>query len=77
MREELQRELAANPRSLSRAIRDGLSTFHQAGGPQAYFGDPAAASAEEGRERIEELGSILAEAVVAELAGSRHESSAK
>jgi hypothetical protein len=35
---------------LSRAIRDGKSTF-EAAGPRAYFEDPAAASAEEGRER--------------------------
>lgn len=56
--------LPANPSSLSRAIREGLRTFEEAGGPWAYFGDPAAATAEEGRERIDALGSILSEAVL-------------
>lgn len=62
--EETRRTLPANPQSLSRAIRNGLTTFEQAGGPRAYFGDPAAATAEEGRERIAELGRILEEAVL-------------
>jgi creatinine amidohydrolase len=64
VREEARRALAPNPASLSRAIRAGLATFEQAGGPHAYFGDPAAASAGEGRERIAELGRILEEAVL-------------
>lgn len=68
VRDTCRQGLAANPRSLSRAIRDGLSSFEAAGGPDAYFGDPAAATAEEGRERIAELGRILAEAVEEELA---------
>ena len=38
---------------------------------QAYCGDPAAASAEEGRETIEELGAILAAAVHAAVAGGQ------
>jgi len=70
VREEARRALPANPASLSRAIRDGRTTFEQAGGPRAYFGDPAAASAEEGRERIAELGRILEEAVI-EAVGER------
>ena len=64
VREDVRRELAANPRSLSTAIRDGLGTFEEAGGPEAYFGDPAAATAEEGQETVEILGEILAEAVL-------------
>jgi creatinine amidohydrolase len=56
--------LEANPVSLSVAIRDGKSSFVDAGGPQAYFGDPAAAGAEEGRQTIATLGSILADAVI-------------
>lgn len=65
MRTEVAAELPANPASLSRAIRDGRSTFAEAGGPRAYFGDPAAATAEEGRATIAVLGEILAEAVLA------------
>ena len=67
VREEARRGLQANPASLSVAIREGKETFAAAGGPHAYFGDPAAASPEEGRETIATLGGILAEAVLAAL----------
>ena len=60
----------ANPVSLSHAIRDGKGSFEEAGGPRAYFGFPAQASAEEGRATIETLGLILEEAVQAELGSS-------
>ncbi|HEX6694313.1 MAG TPA: creatininase family protein [Longimicrobiales bacterium] len=60
--------LAAVNSSLSTAIRNGLQTFEAAGGPRAYFGDPAAATAEEGSESIRVLGDILAEAVLAAVA---------
>jgi creatinine amidohydrolase len=69
VREEVRRTLAANPASLSIAIREGKTTFEAAGGPRAYFGDPAAASAAEGRATIDTLGGILAEAVLAALGG--------
>jgi creatinine amidohydrolase len=68
VRREVAESLAANPASLSEAIRDGRRTFAEAGGPQAYFGDPAAAEALEGRATIAELGLILEEAVLAEIA---------
>ncbi|MEM8960997.1 MAG: creatininase family protein [Acidobacteriota bacterium] len=55
--------LVANPASLSVAIRAGQTTFLEAGGPSAYFGDPAAASATEGAGWIAELGDILATAI--------------
>ena len=60
--------LPPNPASLSRAIREGKVDFEEAGGPRAYFGYPAQATAEEGRATIELLGAILDEAVLAELA---------
>jgi creatinine amidohydrolase len=69
VREDARRALAPNPASLSVAIREGKESFESAGGPRAYFGDPAAASAGEGRETIATLGGILAEAVLAALAG--------
>jgi creatinine amidohydrolase len=56
--------LAPNPRSLVDAIRSGHTTFAAAGGPDAYFGFPAEATAEEGRTTIDVLGAILADAVV-------------
>ncbi len=66
VREAIRVTLAANPASLSQAIRDGKRTFEEAGGPAAYFGFPQNASAEEGRETLNVLGAILADAVVAE-----------
>jgi creatinine amidohydrolase len=63
VREEIRRDLPPNPASLSVAIRAGLGSFEQAGGPRAYFGWPADATAEEGHATIETLGRILADAV--------------
>jgi creatinine amidohydrolase len=56
--------LTPNPRSLVDAIRTGKTTFAEAGGSDAYFGFPAEASADEGREIVETLGAILEEAVM-------------
>jgi creatinine amidohydrolase len=64
VREPLRRSLPPNPASLSTAIRAGKASFAEAGGPEAYFGDPAAATEEEGRETIEVLGAILEEAIL-------------
>ena len=64
VRDDLRRELEENPKSLSVAIRDRLDSFEAAGGPDAYFGDPAGATAEEGRSTLETLGAILEEAVL-------------
>ena len=66
---ELAGNLPPNPASLSDAIAAGHETFHQAGGPRAYFGWPAEATEEEGLETVAELGRILAEAVLEELSG--------
>ncbi len=62
--EEIRKALGANPASLSVAIREGKRDFEEAGGPLAYFGHPAEASAEEGARTIDILGSILEEAVL-------------
>jgi creatinine amidohydrolase len=67
VREEIRTTLPANPISLSQAIREGISSFEEAGGPQAYFGDPAAATWDEGESTIQALGQILADAVFQEL----------
>ncbi|HEY3215087.1 MAG TPA: creatininase family protein [Candidatus Eisenbacteria bacterium] len=71
VREELRKALPTNPRSLTAAIRDGVRTFEEAGGPRAYFGSPAEATPEEGRATVEVLGGILAEAVLEVLAPER------
>ena len=59
--------LPALPVSLVEAAQAGCATFVEAGLNLAYCGDPAAASATEGRRLVAELGAILAEAVRAEL----------
>ena len=68
VRDDVRLALTENPTSLVPAIRDGLDSFEAAGGPDAYFGNPAAATAEEGRGTIAVLGQILAEAVLGALA---------
>ena len=68
VRSAIARSLPPVPASLSQAIRDGHTTFAEAGGPRAYFGAPSEATAEEGLETIDALGDILAEAVLALLA---------
>jgi creatinine amidohydrolase len=64
VRTDLMGQLAPNPRSLVEAIREGRRTFEDAGGPNAYFGFPSEASAEEGRRTVDVLGAILEEAVL-------------
>ncbi len=64
VRGAIRRTLAANNVSLSKAIRDGHKTFSDAGGPDAYFGDPAKATPGEGRDTVSELGAILEDAVL-------------
>jgi len=64
VRDDVRCSLPENPSSLSRAIRAGLTTFAEAGAPDAYFGAPAEATREEGEATIEVLGEILEEAVV-------------
>jgi len=64
VRAQIAAALPANPASLVDAIRDGVETFAEAGGPRAYFGCPAEATAEEGRQTVRILGALLAEAVL-------------
>jgi len=69
VRESIRTALEPNPASLSKAIKEGKGTFKEAGGPDAYFGYPRDASAEEGRETLALLGAILADAVIADRDG--------
>ena len=68
VRDSIRRSLKANPASLSEAIKTGKRTFVEAGGPRAYFGNPAAANAEEGAHLVEALGKILEDAVIEAIA---------
>jgi len=63
VKRDTMRALLPNGRSLVDAIREGCGTFADAGGPDAYFGAPADATADEGRDTIAVLGAILDEAV--------------
>jgi creatinine amidohydrolase len=74
VRADVMSALAPNPRSLVDAIRRGQATFTEAGGPEAYFGFPAEATAEEGHAIVETLGAILAEAVVEAMGATGAES---
>lgn len=56
--------LPDNPNSLLPAIRQGLTTFEEAGGPQAYFGYPRLATAEEGQASLDTLAEMLVEAIL-------------
>lgn len=67
VREEIRRALPPNPISLGQALKEGKRTFGEAGGPQAYFGFPAEASAEEGRRLLEVLASLMADEVASAL----------
>lgn len=64
VREEVRRNLAPVEVNLGRAILQGARTFHEAGGPQAYFGDPAAATAGEGEATYEVLAGVVVEEVL-------------
>ena len=64
VKEDRMRHLAPHPVSLAQAIREDKKKFEEAGGREAYFGDPAAATAAEGEASIAALGSILEDAVL-------------
>ncbi|MCB9894591.1 MAG: creatininase family protein [Planctomycetes bacterium] len=56
-----------NPASLTDAFAKGAKTFEEAGGPQAYFGYPRAATPDEGVQTYETLAAALVEAIRAKL----------
>jgi creatinine amidohydrolase len=49
------------------ALKKGAKSFAEAGGEDAYFGDPTAASAEDGETLFEALGEILSLSVMEHL----------
>ena len=53
------RSLAANEEDFLRAVREGAGNFITAGGPQAYFGDPAAATIAEGNDIYARLATMV------------------
>ena len=63
VREEARRALDPKLISLSQAVRAGASRFAEIGGDQAYFGSPAAATAEEGHRTFEILAGMIVTAL--------------
>ncbi len=61
------RALPAVEISIGRAIKEGKRSFREAGGDLAYFGDPAAATPEEGEATYAVLASMVVEEVMAAL----------
>ena len=69
VRDQIREALARVPISIAEKIRDGVTTFREAGGERAYFGDPRAASREEGEASYEALSNMIVTAVTEALAG--------
>lgn len=63
VRDEIRRTLMVKPIDLARAMREGKRSFAEAGAPDAYFGDPAAASVEEGNDIYARLVTMIVETV--------------
>lgn len=62
VKEDVRRGLEVVDVDLGAKIREGARTFQECGGGQAYFGDPASATAAQGHEWYEMLSGILVEA---------------
>jgi creatinine amidohydrolase len=67
VRERVRSKLEPVRISIADKIREGARSFTEAGGSQAYFGDPRAASREEGESTYEALSDMIVTAVVEEL----------
>lgn len=63
VRDEIRLALEPKLISLSQAIRAGARSFIEIGGDQAYFGDPAAATAEEGDRVFDILAGMIVTAL--------------
>jgi len=63
VRESIREALERVPISIAEKIREGASSFNEAGGTEAYFGDPRGASLEEGEAMYEALSDMLVTSV--------------
>lgn len=64
VRDEARQNLERVPISIADKIREGARTFKEAGGYDAYFGDPRAASVEEGEKLYTALSDMIVAAVL-------------
>ncbi|HJZ67423.1 MAG TPA: creatininase family protein [Blastocatellia bacterium] len=67
VREDIRRSLERMPISIADKIKEGARSFAEAGGTEAYFGDPRAASPEEGHASYEALSDMIVTAVLGAL----------
>jgi creatinine amidohydrolase len=68
VRDEIRRKLEKVPISIAEQIKQGAQTFSEAGGTEAYFGDPQAATREEGEASYDALSNMIVESVMEALA---------
>jgi creatinine amidohydrolase len=68
VREDIRQSLERVPISIAAKIKEGASTFTEAGGTDAYFGDPRGASREEGEAMYEALSDMIVTSVIEALA---------
>jgi len=68
VREDIRQSLERVPISIAEKIKEGASNFTEAGGTEAYFGDPRGASQVEGEAMYEALSDMIATAVIEALA---------
>ncbi len=68
VRDDIRTTLEPVPISIAEKIRQGAQSFIEAGGVRAYFGDPRAASGEEGNATYEALADMLVTAILETLA---------
>jgi creatinine amidohydrolase len=68
--EAARRGLPANFVDLAAALRAGAADFRALGGARAYFGDPAAASREQGERLYGVLAEVVSAAVLAAMPGA-------
>lgn len=64
-------KLVENPSSLVAAFQRGAKTFREAGGPDAYFGNPKGASVDEGETTFRIMADTLASAIRAAIGQGR------
>lgn len=67
VREEVREKLERVPISIAEKIREGARTFNEAGGVQAYFGNPREASVEEGETSYAALSDMIVASVMESL----------
>ncbi|MFY9571710.1 MAG: creatininase family protein, partial [Blastocatellia bacterium] len=64
VREDIRRSLEHVPISIAEKIKLGAQTFNEAGGTDAYFGDPGGASREEGEATFAALSDMIVSSIM-------------